>query len=393
MFFLGQFVSVIGNWMQTVALAALVLDHLDRGGTVLGLVTAMLYTPVIVLGPLGGLATDRFSKWRIVLTTQISFAVVVGLLGVLVITDRVTLVSVMILAAAQGAINAFDNPARQTLVHEMVGGELLTNAVGLNMLAMNTARVIGPAVAGLLLFVTSIGTLFVLNGLSFLGAVIALAAMRRNELQPSRKLPREPGMIRAGVRYAKGEPTIRTALLMLVVVGGLSYNFPVVLPVLAKQTFHMSKEAYGTFFSTMGIGAIAFALVSKTRTAPTTRSLTIGTAALGASLTMLSLSPTRLVVYLLLPFLGAASLNFLVLMNSTLQLRSVAEMRGRVMSLYTMALLGTTPVGALLVGWIAERFSARAAMAVGGIASILAAGWARNRFDPESIHTAPAVTT
>ena len=354
LFFLGQFVSVIGNWMQTVALAALVLDHLDRGGTVLGLVTAMLYTPVIVLGPLGGLATDRFSKWRIVLTTQISFAVVVGLLGVLVITDRVTLVSVMILAAAQGAINAFDNPARQTLVHEMVGGELLTNAVGLNMLAMNTARVIGPAVAGLLLFVTSIGTLFVLNGLSFLGAVIALAAMRRNELQPSRKLPREPGMIRAGVRYAKGEPTIRTALLMLVVVGGLSYNFPVVLPA--------------------------------------TRSLTIGTAALGASLTMLSLSPTRLVVYLLLPFLGAASLNFLVLMNSTLQLRSVAEMRGRVMSLYTMALLGTTPVGALLVGWIAERFSARAAMAVGGIASILAAGWARNRFDPESIHTAPAVT-
>jgi MFS family permease len=380
LFFVGQFISVIGNWMQIVALAALVLDRLDRSATVLGLVNAMLYVPVIILGPFGGLATDRFSKWRLVLSTQIAFALAVGALGVLVVTDHVTLTAVLALAAAQGAINAFDNPARQTFVHEMVGGELLTNAVGLNMLAMNTARVIGPAIAGVLLATTDVGTLFVLNSLSFLGAIVALLCMRRRDLRPSRRVSLEKGQIRAGLAYARSEPTIRTALAMLVVVGGLAYNFPIVLPLLAKQTFHMAEESYGTFFSVMGIGAIIFALAKSTTAVPTPRRLAIGTAGLGLSLVALSLAPTKLVAYLVLPFLGAASLNFLVLMNSTLQLSSSSEMRGRVMALYTMALLGTTPVGALLVGWIGEEVGARAAIAVGGVAAILAAQWAHRHF-------------
>lgn len=392
-YFVGQFISVLGNWMQIVAVPALVLYRMNRGGTTLGLVIAMLYLPVIVLGPYGGVATDRFSKRRIVLTTQIAFTISVGALGLLVVTDHLALWSVLVLASTQGAINAFDNPARQTFVHEMVGAELLTNAVGLNMLAMNTARVIGPAIASGLLYFTGIGTLFLLNSVSFLGAFTALLAMRRSELRPSPRVAPEPGQIRAGLRYVREEPTIRTALLMLIVVGGLSYNFPVVLPLLAKQTFHMPKERYGTFFSAMGIGAIMFALAWSTRVTATTRLLTIGTMGLGASLVALSLAPSKLVAYLVLPFLGAGSINFLVLMNSTLQLTATAQMRGRVMALYTMALLGTTPVGALLTGWIGEEVGARAATALGGVAAILAGRWAAVRFTRDeraAIAAAPA---
>ena len=366
--------------MQIVAFSALVLDRLHRGGTVLGLVTATLYLPVLALGPLGGVVADRFDKRRLVIATQVTFALTVGALGLLVITDHLALWSLLLLASTQGAINAFDNPARQTFVHEMVGAELLTNAVGLNMLAMNTGRVIGPAIAGVLLATTDIGTLFVLNSVSFLGAIIALVAIRRDQLQPSDRLVAEPGQIRAGWRYVRGEPTIRTALVMLAVVGGLSYNFPVVLPLLAKQTFHMPKEQYGALFSLMGVGAMVFALAKSTRSAPTTRRLTIATMGLGAALVALALAPTKLVAFLVLPLLGMGSINFLVLMNSSLQLASTAAMRGRVMALYTMALLGTTPVGALLVGWIGEHVGARSATALGGVAAIAAAQWAQASF-------------
>lgn len=380
LWFAGQFISVIGNWMQMVAVPVLVLDKMDRGGTVLGIVVAMLYVPVMVFGPWGGVVSDRFPKRRIVITTQLAFTASVGALGLLVVTDHLSLWAVMLLASTQGAINAFDNPARQTFVHEMVGAELLTNAVGLNMLEMNTARVIGPAIAGLLLEVTSVGTLFLLNALSFLGAVVGLSLMRTSELRPTPRVPAEPGQIRNGLRYVRDHPTLRVAIAMLVPVGMFAYNFPVVFPLLVKTTFDLPKERYGTFFSVMGVGAIVFALVRGTRTVATTRRLTIGTLGLGSSLVALGLAPTPLVAYLVLPFVGAGSVNFLTLMNSTLQLSSSSEMRGRVMALYTMALLGTTPLGSFIMGWTGEHVGPREAAVLGGAVTMAAALWAWSRF-------------
>ena len=386
LFFLGQSISVIGNWMQQVALPVLVLDRLDRGGAVLGLVVAMPYAPVLPLGAFGGILADRFDKRKLVMITQSAFLVAVALLGVLVVTDHLQLWIVIVLAGVQGAINAFDNPARQTFVHDMVGGELLTNAVGLNMLAMNAGRVLGPAIAGLLLVVTDVGVLFLVNALSFAGAIVALAMMRPDELLPARPITREKGQIREGFRYAQGNPMIRTALGMLVLVGCLSYNFPVFLPLLAKETFGLPEERYGTFFSIMGIGAMAFALLRRTTGPPTPNRLVLATAGLGASLLAIALSPNEYVVYLALPFVGAGSINFLVMMNSTLQLASVDHMRGRVMALYTMGLLGTTPLGSLLVGWIGEHVGPRQATALGAFGALAPAAWGwwafRRRFAP-----------
>jgi MFS family permease len=380
LWFAGQFISVIGNWMQMVAVPVLVLDKMDRGGTVLGIVVAMLYVPVMVFGPWGGVVSDRFPKRRIVITTQLAFTASVGALGLLVVTDHLSLWAVMLLASTQGVINAFDNPARQTFVHEMVGADLLTNAVGLNMLEMNTARVIGPAIAALLLEVTSVGTLFLLNALSFLGAVVGLSLMRTSELRPTPRVPAEPGQIRNGLRYVRDHPTLRVAITMLVPVGMFAYNFPVVFPLLVKTTFDLPKERYGTFFSVMGIGAIVFALARGTRTVATTRRLTIGTLGLGSSLVALGLAPTPLMAYLVLPFVGAGSVNFLTLMNATLQLSSSSEMRGRVMALYTMALLGTTPLGSFIMGWTGEHIGPREAAVLGGGVTMAAALWAWSRF-------------
>jgi MFS family permease len=392
-YFFGQFISVLGNWMQIIAIAALVLDRMHRSGTVLGLVTAMLYVPVLLLGPMGGVIVDRVDKRRLLVLTQVAFAVSVGALGLLVAFDKLALWSVMALAAAQGAVSAFDTPARQTFVHEMVGPDLLANAIGLNMLAMNTARIIGPAIAGLLLGLAGVEVLFLLNSVSFVGAIVALMAMRRDELAPTPRLATESGQVRAGLRYIRGEPVIRTALVMLLFVGGLAYNFPVVLPLLAKETFDMPKEDYGTFFSAMGAGAIVFAFAFGTRTRPSPRRVVLATAALGMALVALSLAPTKLMAYALLPFLGAGSVNFLVTINSTLQLASAAQMRGRVMAVYTMALLGTTPVGALGIGWISDHYGARSGLATSGIATLLAAAWTDARFRQVILPTAPNAKT
>jgi MFS family permease len=376
LFFFGQFVSVIGNWMQQVALPVVVLDRLDRGGATLGIVTAMPYAAVLPLGAFGGIIADRFDKRKLVMITQTTFFLAVALLGLLVVTDHVSLWVVIVLAGVQGAITAFDNPARQTFTHDMVGRELLTNALGLNMLAMNTGRVLGPAIAGGLLLVTDVGVLFLVNALSFLAAVVALATMRPAELHPAPPVVREKGQIRAGFLYARTNPTIRTALGMLVLVGCLSYNFPVFLPLLAKVTFEMPETRYGTFFSVMGIGAMAFALLRTTRT-PTPQRLVTATAGMGFALLAIALAPNEHFVYAALPFLGMASINFLVMMNATLQLASADHMRGRVMALYTMALLGTTPFGSLLVGWVGEHMGPRHATAVGALGALVpaAGGW------------------
>ena len=375
LFFIGQSVSVIGNWMQQVALPVVVLNRLDRGGAVLGVVTAMPYAPVLPLGAFGGIIADRFDKRKLVIITQSAFLVAVAVLGLLVVTDHVSLWAVIVLAGVQGAINAFDNPARQTFVHDMVGGDLLTNAVGLNMLAMNAGRFVGPAVAAVLLLVTDVGVLFLVNALSFAGAIVALLLMRPDELNPARPIARERGQIRAGFRYARENRVIRTALVMLVPVGCLSYNFPVFLPLLAKETFSLPESRWGVFFSIMGVGAMVFALTRRTTAPPTPVRLVRATAGLGASLLAIALSPNEYVVYLALPFLGAGSINFLVLMNSTLQLASIDHMRGRVMALYTMGLLGTTPFGSVLVGWIGEHVGPRQATALGALGALAPAAW------------------
>ncbi len=395
LFFLGQFVSVIGNWMQQVALPVLVLEKLHRGGAILGIVLAMPYAAVLPLGLFGGMLADRVDKRKLVIVTQCLFFVVVALLGLLIATDHLRLWVVLVLAGAQGAINAFDNPARQTFTHDMVGRDLLTNALGLNMLAMNTGRVIGPAIAAGLLQVTNVGVLFLVNALSFLAAIAALVLMRTDELHPAPLVAREPGQIRAGFRDAMRNPTIRTALAMLVPVGCLAYNFPVFLPLLGKNTFHMAEDSYSMFFSAMGLGAMAFALTRSASAAPTPRRLVVATAGLGVSLLLIAVAPSEHWVFVALPFLGAASINFLVIMNATLQLASSDQMRGRVMALYTMALLGTTPIGSVLAGWVGEWGGPRESTALGAIGALVPAalgGLAFGRIRDPAASAAATVT-
>jgi len=390
-YFAGQAVSLVGTWMQTVAQAWLVLE-LTGSGTALGLVAGAQFLPILLLAPYGGLLADRLDKRTILIASQWVLGAMALTLGLLTVTGAVELWMVVALALGLGLVTAIDNPARQSFAQEMVGPGGLRNAVSLNSVLVNAARAVGPALAGVLIATVGIGLCFLINAASYLAVVVALTGMDADALRPAPRQRREPGQVRQGLRYVAGTPDLLVPLMMLAVVGTLAYEFQVVLPLLAQGPLDGGAGTYGLLTSAMGVGAIAGGLVVAGRGRTGLKPLSIAAAMFGLAILAAAAAPSVWVALIALTVVGATSVTFLAVGNTTLQLTAEPRFRGRVMALWAVAFLGTTPLGAPVVGAISEHLSPRGGLAVGGLASLAAAALgafvvARNRH--RGPHTLP----
>ena len=373
-YLVGQSISLCGTWMQTVAQAWLVLK-ITGSGTALGFVVALQFLPVLVLGPWGGVLADRMPKRRLLLITQVAFGLLALLLGILTATNVVTLWMVYAVALCFGCVTALDNPARQTFVLEMVGREHLANAVTLNTVNINMARVIGPALAGLIIAVIGIALCFLLNAVSYIAVIIALLMMNKSELRPAPPQARAKGQLRDGFRYVWSTPKLRTPLVMMAIVGTLAYEFQVILPLVAKYTFGGDAATYGIMTGAMGVGAVVGGLFTASRQRTGDGPLIQATLVFGALILVAAIMPSLPLMVLMLVGVGAGSVTFLAWANSTMQLRTDPVFQGRVMALWAVAFLGTTPIGGPIIGWIGQNIGPRWGMVVGGTATILAGVW------------------
>ena len=373
LYFTAQLISVSGTWMQTVAQSWLVL-RLTGSGVDLGIVVGLQFLPMLLFGPVGGLVADRINKRRLLYLTQAGGGVLALVLGILVVTHEVQLWQVYVLAAMLGMVNVFDNPARQTFIMEMVGREDLPTAVSLNTVVMNASRVVGPAIGGVIITLVGLGVCFFVNAASYIAVIIGLSMMRSAELHPTGTVRRAKGQIRDGFRYVWRTPSLRNTLLAVAVIGIFAYNFTVTLALLAKDTFHGGAGTYSVLTACMGAGAVVGGLLAAHRARPTPRLLQVLALVFGGLLGAVALAPTLATAAVLIVFMGAASIGFIATANASLQLGADPAMRGRVMALYAMAFLGTTPIGAPLVGAIAQWTSPRISLLVGAVATILSAG-------------------
>lgn len=372
LYFWGQIVSVSGTWMQSLAQAWLVLK-LTGSGTDLGLVTAVQFLPMLVGGSWGGLVADRVDKRRTLVATQAAAGGLALTLGLLTATGVVRLWMVFALAVGLGCVNAIDNPTRQSFVMEMVGEARVTNAVTLNSVVINGARVTGPAIGGILISTIGLAPCFLANAGSYVAVIIALVAMRRHELLPAGRVARQPGQVKEGWRYVWSRPALRTPLLLVAVVGTLAYNFTVTLPLLDRFTFHRSAAGLGAMTSLLGAGAVVGGLISASRGQPTGLRLARTSLVFGLLLLACAGMPNFGLELASLAVMGAFSLTFIATANTSLQLASAPEMRGRVMALYAVAFLGSTPIGGPLVGWVSETLNPRIGVGLGGAATVIGA--------------------
>jgi MFS family permease len=368
----GQSISLIGTWMQMTAQSWLVYT-LTRSSTDLGLVVALQTLPVLLLAPYGGVIADRVDKRRLMVVLQCAMGVQALILGVLTIGGDIRFWEIGVLATLLGLNNAFENPARQSFMLEMVGPENLRNAVSLNSVLVNVARSIGPAVAGLLIATVGEGACFLVNAASFVAVVASLTTLDRAALNPSPPSPRAPGQLREGLRYIARTPELRMPLVMMALVGTLAYEFQVSLPVMAKQALHAGATGYGFMTAAMGVGAVLGGLRVAARGQIGVRTLVAAAAAFGMTLLFATLAPSLAVELIALALVGAASITFMSSGNSTLQLNAEPSMRGRVMSLWFVAFQGTTPIGGPLIGWVIAMAGARAGLGTGAASCALAA--------------------
>jgi MFS family permease len=373
-YFAGQLISLSGTWMQTVAAVWLILT-LTGSGVAVGLTTALQFLPMLVLGAWGGLLADRFPKRRLLIVTQLVMAIPAVFLLAVTATGVVTPWMVYLAVFAMGSVNAIDNPTRQSFVFEMVGPARVVNAVSLNSVIVQAARIFGPALAGILIAAFGVVPCFALNALTFAAMVFALRGMDESGLHAGPVAERSPGAIRAGLRYVLRTPELLVPLALMALVGTLGFNFQVVLPLLAKFSFEGGARAYAALVSAMAVGSIAGALVNGAhgRTGP--RLIAGGALAFGILAVLSAAMPTLALEIPMLALLGAAAVTFAATINSTLQLAVSADMRGRVMALYSVVFLGSTPIGAPLTGWLAQTYDPRAALLLAGIGGLTAA-WA-----------------
>jgi len=392
LFFFSQLISLSGTWMQTTAQSWLVLELTGKGsaGFALGLMMALQFLPLLLFGVWGGVVADRLDKRRTLIWTQSSAAVLAVALWLIVLTGATQLWMIYVLAFLLGVVTVFDNPARQAFVIEMVGSDDVANAVGLNSAVFNGARLIGPAIAGISIHAIGISPSFLLNAISFIPVVAALGAMRTRELVRHEPLPRSKGQVREGLRYVWHEPVLRSTLLLVTVVATFGFNFIIVLPLMARYEFGGDAGLYGLLFAVLAGGSLVGALVAAGRARPS-RPLLVGSAAAFSVFAMLvALAPNALWAGIGLVPMGAFSMVFIATANSALQLTSRHEMRGRVMALYALVFLGSTPIGGPLIGWISQEWGARAGLFLGGALSLLAAGAAAWGLRRERLRTGAA---
>jgi MFS family permease len=369
LYFAGQLISTTGTWMQSIAQAWLVLQ-ITGSGVALGITVALQFTPVLLVGAWGGLVADRVDKRRLLVGTQAAAGVLALVLGTVTVLGVVQLWMIFVLALGLGAVNALDNPARRAFVVEMVGAEHVSNAVSLSSAMFMAARVIGPAIAGLVIAGFGVSWCFFANGVSYSAAVIAFLAMRQNEFFSVEPVPKRKGQLREGLRYAWSTPALRLVLVLTAVIGTLAFNFQVVLPLLAKQTFSGGADTLGVLYASMSIGSVVGALVSA-HEARATRRFVLGAAlAFGAALVAAALAPTFGLELLVLVPVGAAGIAFTAMANGVLQTETAPEMRGRVAALFTVAFLGSTPIGGPIIGLVSQQLGPRAGLWVGGVATL-----------------------
>jgi len=372
LFVFGQGISLCGTWMQTVGLSWLVLK-LTHSGTQLGLVVASQFLPILVFGLWGGVVADRFNKRKLLYGTQ-SLAGVLALgLGTLVVTNTIQLWMIYAFAIGLGLVMVVDTPTRQSFIMEMVGKRYLKNAVTLNSTMVNTARVIGPSIGGLLIATVGIGQCFIINAASYIAVLVALVLMREKELQRSPPSAKEPGQIRAGLRYAWSVPKLKVTLIMMFIIGTFAFELPVALPLFATITMHGDAATYSTMMAATGIGAIIGGLYTAGQANVREKQLIIVAFLFGLSMLVVSVMPTFASALALLVAVGVLSVMFIALGNTTLQLTSDPSMRGRVMALWSIAFLGTTPVGGPIIGFISDHANPRVGLAVGGLSAVIGA--------------------
>jgi MFS family permease len=372
-YYAGGVVSNIGTWMQRIAQDWLVLQLSGNSGVALGITTGLQFLPMLLFGPWGGMLADRYSKRKLLILTQAFMGLVALALAVLDLTDVVEVWHVYVLALMLGLGTAVDNPTRQSFVIEMVGQDDLPNAVGLNSASFNLGRVIGPALAGLLIELFDTGPVFLLNAFSFIAVIFALTRMRVDELNPAPRAGRGPGQVLEGIRYVRNRPDLLMVLALVFFVGTFGMNFQLTIALMATEVFGKGAGEFGLLGSIMAVGSLSGALLAARRGRPRLRLLLLSAFAFGAVEVLAGLMPTYIAFGVILVPVGLAALTFITAANSTMQLAVDPVMRGRVMALYMAVFFGGTPFGAPLIGAIAEAFGARWSLITGGLVSASAA--------------------
>lgn len=362
--------------MQRVAQDWLVLQLTANSGTALGITTGLQFLPMLLLSPYAGLIADRFPKRRLLQVTQLMMAVPALVLGVLAVTGVAQPWHVYVLAFVFGVGTAFDAPARQSFVSEIVGPEDLTNAVGLNSASFNAARIVGPALAGLLIAaggsgVAATGWVILANAVSYGAVVFVLQRLRTADLDSPELAERGPGMIRDGLRYVRSRPDLMLVLTIVFFAGTFGLNFQMTSALMATDVFDKGATEYGLLGTTMAVGSLAGALLAARRGKPRYRLVVLAALAFGVVEVLAGMAPSYLAFMLWTPILGLTALTMITAANATVQLSTSPMMRGRVMALYMMIFMGGTPVGAPIVGWIGEEFGARWTLIGGGLGTIL----------------------
>lgn len=370
-YFTGQVISITGNWMQIVGEMWLMVK-LTGSGVGVGLAAGLQFLPILLFGAWGGLLADRLPKRRLLTYTQLSLAVPALTLFALAATGAAEPWMVLALILVRGSVLALDNPARQSFVVEIVGADRVVNAVALNSVVVHCSRILGPAAAGAIIALVGIAPCFLVNAFSFLAMFIALRTMNPRELQTPKPAERKPGELRSALAYVRRTPELLIPLAMMALVGTISFNFQVLLPLLADFTWNGTATTYALLTASMGVGSVAGALAAGARGRVSPGLLVVSSLAFGISLLLAAGAPTlELQIAALIP-LGAASVTFAAGVNSALQIHVEPTMRGRVMALYSVVFLGSTPIGAPLVGWLAEVAGPRAGLLAGAVAALLA---------------------
>ena len=373
-YFWGQLVSLSGNWMQTVAEVWLILE-LTGSGVAVGVTTALQFLPMLLFGAWGGLLADRFPKRGLLMATQAAMALPSLALFALAVSGVVAPWMVFALVFVRGAVNAVDNPTRQSFAIEMVGPDRVVNAVSLNSVIVHSARIVGPALAGVLIATAGVAPCFAVNAASFAAMIGALWLMDPAQLRPAPTAMREPGAIRAALRYVRETPSLAVPLGLMALVGTFGFNFQVILPLLARFSFGGGASVYAALVCAMGVGSVAGALLTGARGRTGARPIAAAALAFGVLALLAASMPSLTLEIPVLALLGGSAVAFAAGVNSHLQLAVAPEMRGRVMALYSVVFLGSTPIGGPLAGWLAQAYDPRVALLLAAVAG-LSAAWA-----------------
>jgi MFS family permease len=373
LFFVGQLISQIGTWLTTVALTLLVL-HLTKSGFAIGALVACQFGPVLLLGAWGGLVADRSDKRRLLIITQTLEMAQSFALAALAFMHHPPLVAFYAVAVAGGFMLAFDNPTRRSFVAEMVPEEHVQNAVTMNSALMTSSRIFGPALAGLLVVTVGFPWCFLVDGISYLAVIWSLWAMRPKELYQPVRTPKGRGQVREGLRYIRSLPEMWIPLAMMALVGTLTFNFAVVLPLFVERTFHGSDGTYTLLYSFLSLGSLAGALSAAHRRTIDLRHIVVAGLAFGLAMLAFAASPTLSIAFPIGLVVGATSISFLTTTTAVVQLRANPAMRGRVLAIQAIVIIGSTPIGGPLLGWVCDAYGVRAGLVLGGVAALVAAG-------------------